>query len=175
MKRFIFFYLFLVSGFSGVLYADTSSASYKIESETQTGGGAFQITSASYKIEEGAVSLFTKDLLTSASYKVDGAIGFGGSKVPIINSVTPGNLSKYFTDDSPSFTVSAQDPDADALQYQLKMDGTVKVPFQSSNILSHALTSSDKGRRIYAIEVKDTDDGTTALNQAAYVFRRPVK
>lgn len=168
-------FLLLAFSFTGPLCADTSSASYKIESEIQSGGGVFQITSASYKIEEGAVSFFTKELLTSANYKVEGAIGFGSSQVPVINSVTPGNFSKHFTDDSPSFTVTAQDPDSDPLQYQLKLDGTIKAPFQTSNVLSHALISSDKGRRTYAFEVKDTDDGTTVQNQAAYVFRRPVK
>ncbi len=179
MKQASLFYSLLISCFlllaSRDAFSDASSANYALESETQSAGSAFQLTSASYKVEEGTLSFFAKSALTSTNYNVDGAVGYGASLVPIINSVTPGDFSKYFTDNSPSFTVSAQDPDSDALQYQLKMDGTVKAAFQSSNVLTHALSSSDRGRHTYTIEVRDNSDGQTNQNQFAYVFRRPVK
>ena len=165
----------MASARPAILSADAQSTSFKLESEAPSGGGVFSVTSTHYKVEEGAVSFLARDNLTSTSYKLEGAVGFGASLVPIINSITPGNFSKYFTDSSPSFTVSAQDPDLEALQYQLKMDGTVKIAFQSSSVLSHALSASDRGRHTYTVEVKDTHNGTVDQNQFAYVFRRPVK
>ena len=161
--------------FPSVIYADMQSTNYKIESEAESEGSAYSITSTNHKVEESALNFFNTDGLTSTNYKIDGVTGFGGSLVPIISSIAPGNFSKYLTDESPSFTVTAQDPDSDSMEYQLKMDGTVKVAFQSSNVLSHALSGSDRGRHTYTFEVRDADDGTVNQNQYAYMFRRPVK
>ena len=154
---------------------DLSSASYNLESWQVSGGWAFKETSTNYAVEESAIDWASRDALASTNYGVEGTIGYSQSLVPIINSVSPSNLSKHYTDESPSFTVSAQDPDSDAMEYQLKMDGTVKDSWQSSNVLTHALSTSDRGRHTYTVEVRDNSDGTTSRDQFAYVFRRPVK
>ena len=165
------FQLFVTSS----AFADTSSTNYSLSSDHFASGGALSITSSSYKVEEGTLDSFAKDNLTSTNYKVDGKMGVAGQhNVALVSSVTPGNFAKYYTDESTSFTVTAQDPDSDTLQYQAKQDGTTKDGPQASNNLVWALSTSDRGRRALSLEVIDPD-GTVSKPQAMYVYRRPVK
>jgi hypothetical protein len=160
--------------FAPPLYADLSSANYRADLKETAGGGSS--SSASYALSQGEVDWSKKDLVTSANYKAQGQIALGASDllVPEIQSVNPGNLSRFFTDQNASYTVTASDPDSDTLQYQARQDGTVKVAFQASNALSYALAAGDKGRHKVKFEVQD-NDGTVALEQDSYFFRRPVK
>lgn len=156
-------------------YADTSSTNYKVESDIVSGGSAFLISSASYKVEEGTLDFATKELLTSTNYKVEGKLGFEGNRnISLIQSINPADYARFFTDQSAAYTVTAQDPDSDALQYRAKQDGTTKAGPQTSSTLTWALGASDQGRRTHTLEVIDPD-GTVLKNQAAYVHRRPVK
>lgn len=140
-----------------------------------TGGANLSAASASYKAEESAVDWFTKENLTSTNYQVAGKIGVNGaSDIVAINSVTPGDYSRFYTDESASFTVEAQDPDNDPLQYQAKQGGTLKDGPQAENVLTWTLDLSDQGRHTVSLDVLDPD-GTVRKNQAMYAYRRPVK
>jgi len=175
MKRLVIFFLALGTWHSALLWADASSTNFRIESEHATGGANLSVTSTNYKAEESAVDWFTKENLTGTNYKVDGKFGVSGvSNIAVINSVTPGDFSKFFTDESPSFTVGALDPDNDALQYQAKQDGTLKDGPRAENVLTWALGTSDKGRHTVSLDVLDPD-GTVRKNQSMYAYRRPVK
>ncbi len=160
---------------SRMVYADASSTNFALEGEYQSSGALLSAASTNYALEESALDFNAKDNLSSTNYALEGSVGYGQSLVPIISSVSPGDFSKYFTDESPSFTVTATDPDSDSLEYQLKMDGTVKDAFQASNVLTFALSSSDRGRRSFAFEVRDSSDGTVSQNQSSYIFRRPIR
>ena len=175
MKTRLVFFACLQLAVCQFAYADTSSTNYAVSSDHFAGGGVLSMTSADYKAEESTVDWTTKDNLTSTNYKVDGKIGISGQhNVVLFNSVTPGDFAKYFTDESTSFAVSAQDPDSDSLQYQAKQDGTTKAGPQSSSTLGWALSASDRGRRALKFEIIDPD-GTVSKPQSMYVYRRPVK
>lgn len=174
MRKGFLFIIFALLLIPNRLYAELSSTNYKAELKETGGGGSS--SSSSYSIAEGEIDWGKKDLLTSTSYKVEGQVGISSGilLIPEIQSVTPSNYSRFFTDGNASFTVQARDPDNDPLQYQAKQDGTVKVAFQSSSTLTYALSASDKGRHAVKFEVKD-NDGTVAAEQAMYAFRKPVK
>jgi len=156
-------------------FADSQSPSYKLESEVFSGGGNLQLTSAAYKIEEAGIDWIGKVDLTGANYRVDATIGiYGNEPIAIISSTTPGNFSKFYTDQSASFTVNASSPDGDPLTYEAKQDSVSKAGPQTSNILSWALGAADKGRRNLDLIVSE-QHGTVVNQQAMYVYRRPVK
>lgn len=156
-------------------FADTSSTNYRMESEHFAGGGSLSLTSTNYKMEEGTIDWTTKENLTSTGYKVEGKVGIKGTgALPTIQSVSPGDFTRFYTDQSASFTVTASSPDGDALQYQAKQDGTTKAGPQASGALSWALGASDKGRHTLMFQVIDPD-GAVSQTQSDYVFRRPVK
>lgn len=168
-------WLLALGSWCPLLFSDTQSTNYKIESDFFSGGGAVQITSASYKAEENVIDALSKSLATSTNYKVDGKFGVASTPVPVINSILPGDYPRFFTDETAAFTVNAQDPDSDTMQYQLKVDGVTKVAFQSSNNLSYALAAGDRGRHDLTFQVQDTNDGTVNSVKSAYYFRRPTK
>ncbi len=168
-----FILLFLFS--SDVKAADLQSASYAISGGFVSGGGENKVASSSYNVEEGSIDFASKSSLTSTNFNVTGQIGSSnGARVPVIQSVSPGNLSRFFTDQTPSYTVTAQNPGSGTLNYQLKDGSVVKCAWQASNILSYALSAANKGRHSLTFQVKN-EDGTTAMNQDQYLFRRPVK
>ena len=155
--------------------ADQQSANYRLEAEIVTGGGDGLVTSASYKIEESTIDWVTKATLSSVNYTLENKAGINDvENIPVISSVAPGNYSRFFTDESASFTVNATTPDSDPLEYQAKQDGTTKAGPQTSNVLSWALGASDKGRRALELSVIE-QHGTVIKQQTMYVYRRPVK
>lgn len=157
------------------LFADTSSANYKVSEERVVSGSASLTTSTNYKVDNGTLDYAAKTTASSNSYSLQGKIGIdGASPVPVINSVTPGDFSRKFTDESPSFTVSAVSPDSQAITYEAKQDGVLKDGPQSTNVLTWALVSGDKGRRTVTLNVSDAT-GITRKDQSLYAFRRPVK
>ena len=163
--------LFLASS----LYADSQSPHYKVESDFFSGGGELSLASSGYRVEEGIVDWTNSESFASAHYQGAGKIGISDALVPVVQSIVPGDYAKFYLGQSPSFTVTAKDPDADPLQYQFKVDGKVKVPFQSSNVFAYPLAAADRGRHTLAFEVRDNSDGTVSARQFAYAFRRPVK
>ena len=167
----------LVSGFlfpSSLFAEDLSSTNYKILQPHLTGGMA-SASSTNYRADEGAIEPFTKVTATSTNYSLEGKFGIDGAfSVPVINSVTPDNLSRNYTDESPSFTVSAVSPDSQTLNYEARQDGTLKDGPQSTNVLTWALSGSDKGRRALKLTVSDPT-GAAVKEQSMYAYRRPVK
>jgi hypothetical protein len=171
------FFLIMLSIFNLIpfVYADATSTNYKLESNLPTGGGSFSITSANYKLEEGSIDWIAKSDQVSTNYKVDGKTGINGTElIPVIASTNPGDLARFFTDQSASFTVSATTPSGNSLTYQAAQDGVVKAGWQASNVLNWALGVADKGRRSLALAVTETN-GTVLKQQSMYVFRRPIK
>jgi hypothetical protein len=155
---------------------DPASTNFKVSESSFSGGGGGTLSSSSYKLSEGNVDHVSKEPMAGTTYKVEGKIGpsHGVANPPLIESVTPGNLARFFTDESASYTVTAKDTEAGTLEYQLKAGSLVKVPWQAANVLSYGLSAADKGRHALTFEVKDPD-GVTAKNQDHYVFRRPIK
>lgn len=180
MKRFIrnFAVLLLMLGFGPLVpfvHAELSSTSYKVSESFFSGGGGNDITSSSYKLDEGSIDSASKEAMTSSNYDVAGLIGAsGGISVPVIQSVTPGPLSRFFTDESPSYTVTAQNPGTGTLDYQLKEGSTVKVDWQSSSALSYSISGTDKGRHDLSYLVRNGTGNTLAV-KSQYLFRRPTK
>ncbi|MBI4115396.1 MAG: hypothetical protein HY447_02350 [Candidatus Omnitrophica bacterium] len=168
--------LFLAFYFSiSTSFADSSSATFRLESETATGGGAISVTSTNFRTEESSLEWFSKESLASANYKMEARVGVSGTNpIPVINSIMPGDFARFYTDQSSSFTVQAKSPDSTALQYRVKQDGTVKVGPQASSTLTWPLSVSDKGRHNVTFEVIHPK-GNVAKTQAEYVYRRPVK
>lgn len=158
------------------VYADSSSANYKVDSDFVSAGGEKTVNGTSYKVEESSLDNFSKDTATSANYKAEGRIAPSALQAvpPDLNSITPGNFAKFFTDESASFTVSASSPEGASLQYKGREGATTKTGPQTSNLLSWLLSVSDKGRHTYNFDVIDSD-ATTTKPQAAYIYRRPVK
>lgn len=156
-------------------FADTQTAIHKIESDFFSSGGAVLIETPNYKVEDSAIDFNSKDLISTANYQLEGQIGLVSAPIPTISSITPGDYSRFYMDETPSFTVNAQDPDSDPVQYQLKVDGVVKVPYQDSNLFSYNLTPEDLGLHTLTFQVQDTNDGSASTVQSAYYCRRPTK
>lgn len=170
------FLFFLVLGtWCLELRADLSSTNFTVADSFVSGGGGNPVSSASYKLDEGSIDQVSKEEMTSTNYKVEGEIGSShGIRVPVIQSVNPGPLSRFFTDETPSYTVTAQNPGTGTLDYQLKEGSTVKVAWQVSNNLSYSVSGSDKGRHALSFLARN-GDGTTLAPQGQYLFRRPNK
>ena len=169
--------LFLVCSFSFLSLpasADSASTNYALVEDQFTGGGG-SASSANYQVAETSFASFAGEAMSSTNYGLASKVGIAGAApIAAINSVSPANFSKHYSDENASFTVTAVDPDSDSLQYQATQDSTTKVPAQSSNVLSWALGSLDIGRRLIQLHVIDPD-GTVVTRQSAYVYRRPVK
>ena len=165
-------FLFLISALP--VYADPSSANYQLGDSyfpAGSGGGS----SSSYQVGESTVDYFEKSTASSTNYAVENKVGISGlQKIPVIQSVTPGDYARFYTDENASYAVSATTPDSDSLQYRAKEDAATKVAAQSSSTLAWTLAGGDKGRHTMSMEVIDPD-GTVAKQQTAYIFRRPVK
>ena len=155
-------------------FADSSSVNYSLVEDRFTGGGG-SASSAHYQVAETSFDSFSRGALISTNYAEETKVGIAGAAAIVaLNSISPANFSKHYTDGSASFTVTAIDPDSDALQYRVKQDSTVKAGPQTSNQLGWAFSNSDAGRHTLGFEVIDPD-GTVLKQQSAYVYRRPVK
>ena len=172
----IMFLLLLVGAWCpGVICADLSSTNYTVSDSFVSGGGGADISSSSYQLNDGSIDFMSKEAMASTNYDVDGFIGAGGGiKAPVIQSVTPGALSRFFTDETPSYAVTAQNPGTGSLEYQVKEGSTVKAAWQSSNNLSYSISGSDKGRHELSFMVRNSD-GTSLTSKSQYLFRRPTK
>ena len=178
IKYFVLFLVlifdFCILNFDLSFAADPASTNFSI-TESYFPAGRSDAQSSSYKIAEGGIDSFARAAASSTHYSVEGKAGISGTeKIPYITAISPGDLSRNYTDEAASFTVSASTPDGDALQYRVKQDGTTKAGPQSSNLLSWALGASDKGRHALSFEVIDPQ-GTVVKTQANYIYRRPVK
>jgi|GEM_PF-1972302 len=159
------------------LSADLSSPGYKITREWISGGGGGQVSSSIFKVTEGSVDFTAQGLMRGNQYKIESQIGLKDGIPPIppeIDFVSPGNFSRFFTDETASYTVQARDPNGGVLQYQIKADQTVKVPWQANSSASYGLSAADKGRHLLKFEVGNSE-AVTSLSQSQYVFRRTVK
>lgn len=173
MKTFYWFAL-LIGILCPAAFADVNSTNYTLTEDRFTGGGG-SASSANYQIAETSFDSFSGDSISSTNYGVAAKVGISGaSPVASLNGISPAAYAKHYSDESPSYTVTAVDPDSDTLEYRVKQDSTVKDGPQTSNVLSWALSNSDVGRRTLSFEVLDPD-GTVVKQQPAYVFRRPTK
>jgi len=158
----------------GSLIADSSSTNYGLVEDRFSGGGG-GASSAGYQLAETSVEPFAAGSLTSANYGLAPKVGINAAaNIVSIHSVSPSDYSRHFADENASFTVTAVDPDRDTLQYRARQDGAPKAGPQASDTLTWALGSSDLGRHTMSLEVIDPD-GAVAKQQAARVYRRPVK
>jgi len=168
-------FLFLVTFLLPPSAFAATSANYEIDAMTLSGGGAASVESANYEIERGRIGLFPRTEADSTNYTAQNGDGVSLSYlIPEITAVSPGNYGKYYSDESPAYTVTAVSPDQETLSYQARMDGTVADGPQASNELSWALSAGDVGRHTLALEASDPS-GSAAMARIIYVFRRPVK
>lgn len=160
-----------------LVHADLSSPSYKISREWISGGGGEEVSSSSFKVLEGSIDSAAQALMSGTSYRIQSQIGLKDGIPPMppqIDAVSPGNLSRFFMDETASYTVQATDPTGENLEYQLKAGQTVKTLWQASPALSYGLTAQDKGRHRLSFEVRNSE-GTTVMAQDQYIFRRPAR
>lgn len=175
MRAKIYLLLAVFSLNASLAFADAQSTNFKLESNFSSGGGAASGTSTNFKIEEGNIDWTEKANLSSSTYKVDSAIGTSGAPpVAVIQSITPADYTRFYTDQSASFVVTAVSPDNDPLQYEAKQDGVSKAGPQPSCPLTWPFTLSDKGK--HTIDLSATEQhGTVTASRKIYVMRKPVK
>ena len=175
MKRPVFFFAAAIwFSLTGTAFADSSSANYVLVEDRFTGGGG-SASSAGYQIVETSFTQFSGSGMTSANYASETKTGIsGGTDIASIQSISPGDMTKFYWDANASYTVSAISQDGDTLQYAAKQDSTTKVSNQSSSTLSWALSSADQGRHTVSLQVVDPQ-GTTLKKQETYMVRRPTK
>src|SRR5262245_51426776 len=91
-------------------HADSSSANYGLSEDRFTGGGG-NASSANYQLAETSFDFFSGQAASSSNYAVDPKVGISSaSNLVSINSITPSDFSKYYSDASASYTVTAVDP-----------------------------------------------------------------
>lgn len=175
MKTLIGTVVLLVAFFQiGAAFADTSSTNYALTEDRFTGGSG-SASSANYQIAESSFDSFANAAMSSTNYAVEEKVGISGGKgIATINSISPSNLSKIYSDGNASFVMGAVSQDGDILQYEAKQDSTVKAGPQASSTLTWALSTSDQGRHTMTFQAIDPD-GTALTKQDAYVVRRPTK
>ena len=138
-------------------------------------GGSGDASSTNYQAVETSFDQFSGGSVTSTNYALENKAGILGSvDVASVNSVSPSDFARLYTDQNASYTITAVSPDGDTLQYSAKQDSTTKVSPQSSSTVSWTLSSSDIGRHTMSLEVTDPQ-GMTLKKQEAYVVRRPTK
>lgn len=166
--------LFLFYGFNDLTFADSTSANYALVEDHLTGGGG-KTTSTNYELEETSFGQFGQAALASTNYVAETKVGIsGGLGIAVINSISPADFAKLYSDENASYTVQAISQDGDTLQYRAKQDSTTKAGPQASNVLSWSLSTSDQGRHTMTLEAIDPH-GSTIKKQDAYVVRRPTK
>lgn len=94
---------------------------------------------------------------------------------PIIQSITPTNKSKFTEQDIIVISVTATDPDGDALEYQFSVDEVVKQSWSSSSNYQWQTTIGDNRLRNIKVEVRDNISGIDLKNASIYVFRKPIE
>ena len=155
-------------------FSDTSSTNYTLVEYRFTGGGG-NASSTNYQVADSSFGNFSQSAMTSTNYALEAGAGISsGAGIGSINSVSPGDHSKFYSDGNASYTVSAVSQDGDTLQYSAKQDATTKVSAQASSTVSWALSTSDQGRHTMGLSVIDPQ-GTALKKQEAYVVRRPTK
>lgn len=155
--------------------ADLSSPFYRVEGERVRGGGRMEIGSALFSLEQGGVDFFEGRTMQGAQFQVEsGAEDPRLAHLPRIQSIIPAERAKFLMEEGLSYAVTAEDPDGGPLEYQMRQDGIVKIPFQASNTLSCALAAADRGRHTLKLEARDAD-GTVAWTREMYVLRKPLK
>jgi len=77
------------------------------------------------------------------------------NRAPTISQVTPTDNSIFTEGDSIEVKVIAQDLDADALEYQFSVDGTIVKAWSSSNIYSWQTQMGSLKNRVIQAEVRD--------------------
>ena len=101
-------------------------------------------------------------------------IYIGGAEHTVGHTLYSRFFTKFFHDQSASYTVSATSQDDDTLEYRALQDSTVKAGPQASGTLSWTLGESAIGPHTMSLEAIDPQ-GTTLKKQEAYVVRRPTK
>ncbi len=166
--------VFAVLLFCTPAFADMQSTNYKMADAAFTSGGG-NAQSSSYKVAESFLGSSGSGSLSSTNYSLQAASGISGvDRIAAIQSLSPSDYARFFSDQSASYTVTASSPDGDSLQYRAKQDGTTKVSAQSSSSLSWSLSSADLGKHSHSFDVIDPQ-GTVTKTQSAYVYRRPLK
>jgi hypothetical protein len=154
-------------------FSPGAAGNYVLAEARFTGGGG-DASSTNYQVTESAFDAFSNAPMASANYALETKVGIGGAGIATINSITPGDFTKFFHDQSASYAINATSQDGDTLQYRALQDGTVKAGPQSSGTLSWTLSASDIGRHTISLEAIDPQ-GTTLVKQEVYVARRPTK
>lgn len=172
-RTFLLWQLALFLLISGKASADLTSTNYKADIE-MSGAASPNMTSVNYALN-ASVDWIHSGNLAGTNYSVSGNSGINSYGPDLtIQTTVPGNYTKYFSDQSPSFTLTTVSADGDTLSYQAKQDGTLKDGPQASNVLTWAISAGDLGRRAVRLEVTDTE-GTVSQDMAMFVLRRPYK
>jgi len=157
------------------VWAGPSSTNYEVELKL-SGVAGDQLSSTNYAIEDGEAPIAANVAMTSTNYEVSESPGAGlpnARLMPRITAVVPASFARLYELEQKSFTVTANDPDSETLEYQLRLDGVVKQAYQASNVLNFTPATTDFGRGAFQIEVRDNDDGVVAYEQAGFVFHEP--
>ncbi|MCK5607762.1 Ig-like domain-containing protein, partial [Candidatus Pacearchaeota archaeon] len=84
--------------------------------------------------------------------------------IPTITDITPADGSKFQTGETINIKITAADEDNDTLEYQFKIDSTIKQSFSNSSSYSWTMTEDDTGTHIVTCEVRDNYGGLTSNN-----------
>ena len=96
------------------------------------------------------------------------------NRAPVINSVSPVTGSKFYEQDAVTVSVSASDPDGDALEYQFSVNGTVTRAWGTT--ATYALAAADRsyGKKITSISVRDNKGGVTNASVNLFFYKKPL-
>ncbi len=155
-------------------FSPAATGANYVLSEDRFTGGSGGASSTNYQVTESSFDPFSNAPMASTNYALETKVGAGGAGWANINSVSPSDFTKFYSDQSASYTVSAVSQDGNALQYRATQDSTVKTGPQSSGALSWTLSNTDIGRHTMSLEAIDPN-ATTLKKQEAYVVRRPTK
>lgn len=99
---------------------------------------------------------------------------YANSTAPTISVFTPNDGSKRYAGDPLTLSAVGVDADADPLEYQFSSQGSVVRPWSSLSTYAWTPTTSDIGRLVIGLEIRDGHGGSVTKQQDVYILRRPV-
>lgn len=109
--------------------------------------------------------------------------GYGSSKtltiilgtIPTITSAKPADGAKLYVGASTTLQVTATDKEADPIQHQMLLDGTVLADWGTSNSIAWTPTAAEAGAHTVELRARDAFGGFASRAARVLVLRKPVE
>lgn len=93
---------------------------------------------------------------------------------PVMNSISPGDGSGFYQQDTVTISADAFDPDGDALEYQFSIGGEIRQAWSQFSTYEWAVLAEEAGLHTIKVEVRDAAAGIVSQTAELYIFLKPI-